>query len=244
MSFYKKYELIDVLRDDGVKTFQAKEIETGRAVEVHLFVGVPGKSDPPYAVLEAVRSIPPDRRAQLVEVGEHMGTPYVVTLPLSGYPSLRDWVQANKVESAPALGETLARVGRWKIPDSMREAGTQEPSAQPVTKRQSIPQPDTPDITRMFKTAEIVVPPREQPNPWATGQMAAAQPTAAPQPAAHDDFDILFGSTVSPTTAPHPVPATPQAPAQPSDFTQMFQTGGHLKVPEPVAAPAPPPPPQ
>src|SRR5689334_23552617 len=133
MSFYKKYELIDVLRDDGVKTVQAREIESGRMLEVHLFVGVPGKSDPPYALLEAIRGIPSERRAPIVETGEHMGTPYVVTLPLEG--GLRDWVQANQGPSkAEAHGspETLARVGRWKIPSSMRDPGSPDPTPPPA----------------------------------------------------------------------------------------------------------------
>jgi len=237
MSFYKKYELIDVLRDDGVKTFQAKEIESGRLLEVHLIVGIPGKSDPPYSVLEAIRTIPPERRTLLVETGEHMGTPYVVTLPLSG-ATLRDWVQANKGEPG-GTPETLARVGRWKIPASIRDSGAAEPPVPPVTKRQNIPQPDTPDITRMFKTAEIVVPPKEDPKPWATGQLPAATPSMPPASASHDDFDILFQSATTPTsTAQHKAPVPPPAPAQPGDFTQMFQTG-NLKTPQPPPAFAP-----
>ena len=38
MSLYERYELLDLNRDDGVKTFEAREIATGRPVKVHLFV--------------------------------------------------------------------------------------------------------------------------------------------------------------------------------------------------------------
>ena len=38
MSFYEKYELLDLQRDEGVKSFLAREITTGRPILVHLFV--------------------------------------------------------------------------------------------------------------------------------------------------------------------------------------------------------------
>ena len=42
MSFYEKYELLALLRDEGYKVFVAREHATARAVEAYLFVG--GKS--------------------------------------------------------------------------------------------------------------------------------------------------------------------------------------------------------
>ena len=36
MSFYEKYELLDLQRDEGVKSFLAREIATGRPILVHL----------------------------------------------------------------------------------------------------------------------------------------------------------------------------------------------------------------
>src|SRR5579871_2554159 len=37
LSLYERYELLDLNRDLGVKTFEAREIATGRPVKVHLF---------------------------------------------------------------------------------------------------------------------------------------------------------------------------------------------------------------
>ena len=44
MGFYDRFELLELVRDDGVKTFKAREVATGRAVEAHVFVN-------PYAPL-------------------------------------------------------------------------------------------------------------------------------------------------------------------------------------------------
>ena len=148
MSFYNKYELVEVLRDDGVKTFQARELENERPVEVHLIVGQPGKSEPPYDLLEKIRAFTPENRSHVVEIGDHMGTPYVVTLPLGGFASFRDWVASKSAEAKPAY-DPLARVGTWKLP-------TGSPSSPAVTKKQAAPVPvpptirpvETPDITR------------------------------------------------------------------------------------------------
>jgi hypothetical protein len=37
MSIYSTYDLTDLVRDDGIKTFSAHEIATGRPVQIHLF---------------------------------------------------------------------------------------------------------------------------------------------------------------------------------------------------------------
>ncbi len=39
MDFYRKYELIDPLAGEGTRSFRAKQINTGREVNVHLLVG-------------------------------------------------------------------------------------------------------------------------------------------------------------------------------------------------------------
>ena len=100
MNFYQKYELLEVLRDDGVKSFQGREIATGRDVEVHLIVGIPGKSEPPYDLVDKIRQLSEATKTHLLEVGEHLGTPYIVTLPLQGFASLRDWVQSKAAPAA------------------------------------------------------------------------------------------------------------------------------------------------
>ncbi|HSR05540.1 MAG TPA: hypothetical protein VLM42_00195, partial [Bryobacteraceae bacterium] len=77
MSLYERYELLDLNRDDGVKTFEAREIATGRPVKVHLFVrpGAPLQA----ALLKAIDHLSEPDLQRIVERGKHEGTPYVVT---------------------------------------------------------------------------------------------------------------------------------------------------------------------
>ena len=46
VGFYDRFELLEMLRDDGVKSFRAKEISTGRDVEAHIFVNPHAPDDP------------------------------------------------------------------------------------------------------------------------------------------------------------------------------------------------------
>ena len=100
MAFYDRFELLELLRDDGVKTFRATENSTGRVVEAHLFVN-------PHAPLSValrgrLKQLPEAQRAQILAEGNHEGTPYVVTLPIVGYPGFREWVSAKRPPAAPA----------------------------------------------------------------------------------------------------------------------------------------------
>ncbi|OYW13418.1 MAG: hypothetical protein B7X34_00270, partial [Acidobacteriia bacterium 12-62-4] len=58
MSFYDKYELLAPLRDDGIKTFVAREVATGRALEAHLFVA--GRTPENEAILAKLDQLSPD----------------------------------------------------------------------------------------------------------------------------------------------------------------------------------------
>ncbi len=193
MSFYSKYELVEVLRDDGVKTFQAREIATGKPVEVHLVVGQPGKSEPPFELLDKVRSLPAENRSRVVETGEHMGTPYVVTLPLDGYASFRDWVAAVSAPAKPRT-DSLSRVGRWKIPAVESKPAAPAPSLPPPPTTERVPQPETPDITRMFSTAELVIPSQTVESPQPPAAPPPAPTPASSSEAGMDEFEKLFFS--------------------------------------------------
>ena len=39
MSIYQRYELLDIVHDGAVKTFAARQIQTGQTVAVHLLIG-------------------------------------------------------------------------------------------------------------------------------------------------------------------------------------------------------------
>jgi len=54
VSLYERYELLDLNRDAGVKTFEAREIATARPVKIHLFVN-------PSAPLQAALLKPIDK---------------------------------------------------------------------------------------------------------------------------------------------------------------------------------------
>ena len=100
MSFYTTYELTDLVRDDGIKTFNAREIATGRTVLVHLFT-LP-QSPEMQALLGMLSKLSDAARAQILSQGDHEGTPYVVTVPITAYPSFRDWLVNERRAPQPA----------------------------------------------------------------------------------------------------------------------------------------------
>ncbi len=53
MSIYERYELLDIVNDGPVKTFRAREIQTGQIVAVHLLLPL---SDP-QGILQKVRIV-------------------------------------------------------------------------------------------------------------------------------------------------------------------------------------------
>ena len=110
VSLYERFELLDLDRDDGVKSFAAREIPTGRLVKVHLFVHAAAPIQ--AALLKAIDRLPDSERARIIDRGKHEGTPYVVTDRLAEYAGLSEWVQAVVKPKKPAL-ETA---GAWKLP--------------------------------------------------------------------------------------------------------------------------------
>src|SRR4051794_31172665 len=103
MSFYAKYEILALIRDDaastGVKTFSARQIATGHTVGVHLlFETPPGR---PAAILDRVRSLGPDQIAYVIEVGSHEGTSYVVTSEWSLPQSFDEWLGKPSPSAQP-----------------------------------------------------------------------------------------------------------------------------------------------
>lgn len=91
MSFYSKYELLALLRDEAIKTFSAVDKATGREVLVHLFPSAPLPEQ--GALLRQVASLPPESRREILAEGQHEGTPYVVTTTAIGPGGFRHWIQ-------------------------------------------------------------------------------------------------------------------------------------------------------
>jgi hypothetical protein len=106
MSFYEKYELLAELRDDGIKSFVARNITTGEAVEAHLFVA--GRSPENQALLDKLDRLSPADSNYILERGENQGTPYVIARLLPDRVSLRDWLNTRVAAApAPVPAETL-----------------------------------------------------------------------------------------------------------------------------------------
>src|SRR6185437_5548997 len=113
VSLYERYELLDLNRDDGVKTFEAREIATGRPVKVHLFVRATAPLQ--AALLKAIEHLEESDRQRIIERGKHEGTPYLVTDRLADYAGLSEWVQAashrSKSHAAKAVKPALETAG-------------------------------------------------------------------------------------------------------------------------------------
>ncbi len=243
MSFYTRYELLELVRGDGVKVFHAREITTGRMVEVHLFTS--GWTPENQAVLTRVRELNEADLKVVLDIGEHEGTPFVVTELPQGYRSLLEWLDAVVPKKAPprATADTdrFARAGQWRIPASVV---TPAPTASPA------PAAEAGEFTRMFKLG-AVPPPASPPAP------PPASPPASPEPAP-SDFEAMFGLK-APAAPPPPPPEKPPAAAAPGEFTRMFQSVQPpppapvspgiaelktvIKTPDRPAAPPPPAPP-
>ncbi|MBL8232677.1 MAG: hypothetical protein JNL98_29535 [Bryobacterales bacterium] len=228
MSLYQKYELLEPLHDDGVKTFRGRDNASGRAVEVHLFLGQAGKAEPPVELMEEVKRLSPGDSTRLIEFGEHMGTPYVVTLPLEGFRSFREWVAAQKSAAAAApakpSSDPLSRVGRWKIPlapppqagaqpetETLRTPVAPAPAAMVPRSASAPPAPARDDFEKMF------------------GTPSASQPEAG-------EFTRQFqAASPGPQIRPSEEPIT-----RPGEFTHfMMKTGQNPVAQKASFAPAP-----
>ncbi len=256
MSLYERYELLDLNRDDGVKTFEAREIATGRPVKVHLFVRPAAPLQ--AALLKAIDQLSEIDRQRIVERGKHEGTPYVVTDRLVDYPGLSEWVQAashlNKSKPAKPALETA---GAWKV--------QADPPPPPPPAPAALPQESVlnQQFVELFTTAERPVVAdsllQSAQHPQSTAPVRPPEPVlkqaqaepgeftrmfkapgvaapAAPAPAAPaqpevGEFTKMFQAPKAPPSAPTPAPVK-----EPGEFTRMFQAS-----PSPAAAPAPPP---
>ena len=92
MGLDDRFELLDLDRDEGVRSYTAREIATGLPVKVHLF----GKPKTPLqaALLEAIDRLPEAEKSRILDRGEHEGKPYLVTDRLAPYAGLTEWVKS------------------------------------------------------------------------------------------------------------------------------------------------------
>jgi hypothetical protein len=213
VGFYERYELLELDRDDGVKTFQAHEIPTGRPVKVHLF----SAPRAPYQaqLLKKIEQLPATERSRILDRGNHLGTRYVVTDGLADYKGLFEWVteslkppgarrRATEMRANDPRIDARPRAGN--VPGNAIDQGPPSANA-PVTfvlpPRPGVPPVNEPepsdaappgekDLNRefadLFKTAErpvFVMPPDSEPRAPASRRGSSQHNVTTPVPAGH-----------------------------------------------------------
>src|SRR6266536_2521069 len=135
MDFTQKYQLIELLPGEGVESYRARQTNTGRDVTVHLLVG--GKTPANEAFLLRLRGMHPQSMAKLIEVGEHQGNMFVVTVA-PPYQRLDGWLAEQ--DRAAAAAKEFGKASFWKRPAAGVPApGT--PAATPIAPSPASPPP-------------------------------------------------------------------------------------------------------
>ena len=75
MELENTYQLVGLIRNDGIRTYRVVEKLSGQPLELHLFAGKDLAED--RHLFEALRALPLSRRRQLIELGEEAGVPSV-----------------------------------------------------------------------------------------------------------------------------------------------------------------------
>ncbi len=119
MSFYKTYDLKQLVSEQDAKTFRAIQHSTGRIVLLHLF---DAKGHPVLTEIKKKLGGGPGARPvqPLLEVGEFAGGHYVVTELIEPFPGLREWVARvpNPTASTTAVAPPPAYESRPLDPAS------------------------------------------------------------------------------------------------------------------------------
>ena len=145
MDFKQKYTLLDPILGAGSRSFQGRQISTGREVTVHLLEG--GTTPETQALLDRLRSLPPQCMSKLIEVGEADGARFVVTAA-PPYLHLTAWLEEQERHQPPA--QTFNKAGVWKVP-AVRPAPvvTQSQAREPVVEPPLPPPPASEPVTPM-----------------------------------------------------------------------------------------------
>jgi hypothetical protein len=214
MGFYGKYELLDLVEDGSAKTFLAREIATGRKINVFLFVSE--KAQVQAELIRRARAADLIRFPELIEVGDNDGTIYIATQLMGGFTQLKARLFGSPAVrlGGPEKAGTYGTAGVWRVP----AASPPEPAKQRDIASQAAP--GAGEFTRMFQTpaASIAEPPAGPVAPEPQGPAARAQ-----QPG---EFTRLFQAAAPPAPA-----VKPPGQAPPGEFTRIF--GGGASEPQP-----------
>lgn len=239
MSLETSYDVLEMLRDDGVQTFRAKEKSTGRGLELHLFL--PFGRPENKTLFEKLKSLPLDARKNFLDIGFDGSTPYLVTDPLAGGIGFKNWADQLIAGSQPASsgfnpsilnsapsrddGVQILQAGQWKtgtpIPDSLiTKPPTVAAKPVPVSQPKAAPA-DTGDFTRMFKAPDFLNAPEPPaaagpPPSEFTGLFQSQQPAKPPTTQVTQEMNPPVGEFTGlfqpAKTAPAPLQATPTTP--------------------------------
>ena len=214
MNLESSYQLLGVIRDDGIRTYRALEIASGEALQIHLFVAPEDQE-----LYKNLRALPVSARRDLLEFGQEGELPYIVTEKLPETGPAREWFRAKAPKTATQSADAVRLAGVWKtgtpIPDALK---VKAPS--PITEA---PKPELPPLPQYADATRVI-------------RLSDLPPAPAPEAAAEDEFERLFGAAKPAAAQPEPPPAAPPSP-EPGEFTRMFQA---VKPAEPPPPPAPP----
>ena len=154
VSFPDRFELLDLLRDEEVQTFRARERATGRAVEAHF------SASPELLVkLES---------PNVIDRGSQDGKLYVVTAP-QGLDSVGAWRIKLPVALQEKAAQEKAPPGDFTRMFELHQAP--EPVATPVVKAAQTPASTQPgEFTRAFKKPETAPASEKPPGPAVPGE--------------------------------------------------------------------------
>jgi hypothetical protein len=187
-------------RDDQARSFEAREIATGRPVLVHF---LPSGSP----LLDRVELLPSAERERVIERGEDAGEAYLITDRLAEFSGFSEWI---------AQGKSLSVGGAWQINPPAKSTPPSVLDAQ-LASLFDPPPPPAPTLA-----SNVATPPVLTDTASVTLEMPAVKPLepAAPQPGNEaGEFTRQFAPVIRPAPAP---PSPPPAVSEPGEFTRQF----------------------
>lgn len=226
-----RFELLSLMGDDPeVRTSRAREIATGRPCLVHEIKTIPPAGALHPLLQRVLRFEECDQetrdRAGIIEIFEHEGVRYVVTIIPRNFTNLRQMLEVGpKPATSP---QDFTQAGMWSVPPLRVQPASPPlrpaPSATPPAP--AVQEPG--EFTRMFQAAS---------GPSPAGPVASTPlppPPVGPAPATQEpgEFTRFFQSPLASqplkppfATVSGPPPAPGAAPSpSPGEYTRLFQT--------------------
>jgi hypothetical protein len=239
MKLSDKYALGELLSDGEVKTYAAREASSGSSVLVHRLSSGAGQAELMRKVLRYLRSTPPGASSQILEMVEDEGVIHLVTRPIPGFKTLKDWLNALGPEAKPPIGPRIDPKPPVIAPsNTIIGTGT---AGLTSSQDETLPAGPTGEFTQLFGR-----PPSSAPRePVKPPPGHAPEPSSVAPPPRTDETVFLTPAPPAPTGAGEgigeftalfrssgPAAATEveKSGAPPGEFTQIFQSS-------PLAAP-------